>query len=97
MSELLLLERVAEEVTKLSHLISGDPYVQDDIGMKGAVLKASEELEDFDALEFRANTNFRKKKESELSRIMVGVIIMVINVILTSAVATLILTKGTTP
>jgi len=62
--------------------------------MKGTLLKAAEELEDFDALEFRANTEFRKRKESEMSRIMVGVIIMVINVILTSAVATIIINKG---
>jgi len=94
MSQQSLIERVAEEVTKLSHLISGDPYVQDDTGMKGTLLKAAEELEDFDALEFRANTEFRKRKESEMSRIMVGVIIMVINVILTSAVATIIINKG---
>ncbi|MCK5606041.1 hypothetical protein KAR91_29350 [Candidatus Pacearchaeota archaeon] len=94
-TEKSLLERVAEEVTKLGHLISGNPYDPNDIGMKGTVLKVSEELENFDASEFKANTEFRKRKESEMSRIMVGVIILLINILATSVVSTIILTKGT--
>ena len=86
-TEKSLLERVAEEVSKLAALLNGDPYNPNDTGMKGMLLGAVQELKDFDATDHKANTAFRERKESEMSRITVGVIILIANVVVTSVIA----------
>ena len=91
-TEQSLLEQLAEEVKKVLHLISGDPFDPRNTGLKGMLLKAVEELKDFDVTDFKANTEFRKRKESEMSRIMVSSILLVISIVVTS-ITTIILTK----
>lgn len=86
-TEKSLLEKVATEVTRLTHMISGDPFDPEDVGIKGTLLKTVLELKDFNANDHKANTAFRKRKESEMSRIMVGVIILIMNVIVVSVIA----------
>lgn len=92
-----LLEKLSEEVRKIGYLISGDPFDQGDTGMKGTLLDNKKELEDFDVTEFKANTAFRKRKESEMSRVMVGVVITLVNILVTSAVTVIIMNKMGTP
>jgi len=71
-------------------MISGDPYDPNDTGMKGNLIGALVELEGFDGADHKANTAFRKNKESEMSRLWIGIILLVANVIVTTTVVALI-------
>lgn len=93
-TEKSLLERVAKEVGKLATLLNGDPYNPQDTGMKGMLLGAVEDLKSFNATDHKANTAFRERKESEMSRITVGVIILIANVVVTSVIAIAIKTAA---
>jgi len=82
--------KLAQEVKDLCKMISGDPFDPNDTGMKGNLIGAMVELEQFNAADHKANTAFREKKEDEMSRMWVGIIILVANVIVTSLVVALI-------
>ncbi len=83
--------KVAKEVQDLCKMISGDPFDPNDTGMKGNLIGALTELKGFDGANHKANTTFREKKESEMSRLWVGIIILIANVIVTSAVGLILM------
>lgn len=71
------IEKQGEGVDALCKMISGDPFDPNDTGMKGSLLKAVEELEDFNAGDHKSNTAFRTAKEAEMSRLWLGLIILI--------------------
>ncbi len=76
-----LLGNVSElstEVTGLCHMISGHPLDVDDTGMKGILIGMRIKIGELE--------EFRQKKEAEMSRIWLGVILAVMNIVLTSII-----------
>jgi hypothetical protein len=73
---------LTQQVRNLIQLITGDPFVADDGGMKGTLKDLGKEMVKFDATEFKLNTAYRKRKEAELSRLWVAVIILFLNFIM---------------
>lgn len=77
-----ILSGLSQQVDRLIELINGKPFDANDIGMKGALLKSVNKLEHFDVGEFKANTNYRKRKEAEMSRFWFSLALTCANVFL---------------
>ena len=79
-NEILRLQKLqGDKVTNICNMVSGDPFSPNDTGMKGILMGIEKDMKEFDISDFKANVKFREKKESETSRLVVGVTILIVN------------------
>jgi len=77
---LSIQQKQGEKLSSIFGMLSGVDGDRTDTGIKGDLQHLMLQLHDFDISDFKANTKYRENKESEMSRITIGIIILLVNI-----------------